>query len=164
MTRTYFFSPQSNADCCGREQWKLGICSRGLSIYTALTKDRGCQWCLPVAWDLSWPQDRRKGALGPASLAQRAVPPAPLGSLPWPHSATASALFPSWEMQQETRRGLGVKCGIISSLPTQIQNTFLQGCTHDRAVPPIDMRAGTAWTISHPLVFVFPGTVLQTVT
>lgn len=61
--------------------------------------------------------------------------------LPWPHSATVSALFPSWETQQETHRGVEVKCGITSSLLTRVQNTFLQGCTHDWTVPPIRVSA-----------------------
>lgn len=41
---------------------------------------RGCQWCLPMAWDISWPPARWKGALSPASLTQRPVPPASLSS------------------------------------------------------------------------------------
>lgn len=134
----HIFPPQTNVDCCEREQYKLGICSRGLNIYNSFQQGQGMPVVSANGLGHLLATEEMKGCSQPLFLTERLVPPAPWAlPLPWPHSATASALFPSWETQQETCRGLDVKCGITSSLPTRVQNTFLQGCSHDWTVPPI---------------------------
>lgn len=142
----FFFSSQGNADCRGQSNRNWGFVAGGWAStqLSPRTGDAGgvCQWLgtSPGQWTderlLSAPLPWHRGR---CHQHHWALP------LPWPHSSTASVLFPSWEAQQETHRGLEVKCGISSFLPTRVQNTFLQGCTHDWTVPPICL-----WTLGPP--------------
>lgn len=81
------------------------------------------------------------------------------------HGPTVPQPQHCFQAGKHSRRHTGGWRWSVGSFPPcqRGSKTHLYMCTHDWTVPPI-MSTGIAWTTTHPLLFVFPGAVLQTIT
>lgn len=161
----HIFPPQTNVDCCEREQYKLGICSRGLNIYNSFQQGQGMPVVSANGLGHLLATEEMKGCSQPLFLTERLVPPAPLGS--------SIAMAPQCHSLSTVSK-LGNTAGDMPGVGCEVWDHFLPANTGPKHIftrlltwlnSPSHpcVSAGIAWTITQLLVFVFPGAVLQIV-